>query len=136
MARFKLEGGAIVDTDRAAQSWDEASDWDGHNWISKATGGQWNHQKLFRSSKGRYYIVHSSNWEGVQDTAEEITPREAAVWLLHNEHDLPEDLASFEAEVLMPHSGRMRIRRERRAVADKRHVVRRWRQAVILSTLF
>ena len=100
MARFKLEDGAIVDTDRAAQSWDEATYFDGRNYISKATGDQWLHETLYKSSKGRYYIVHSSQWQGSRDHAEEIPPRDAAVWLLQNEHDLPEDLAEFEGDVI------------------------------------
>jgi len=100
MARFKLADDSLVDTDRAAQSWDEASEWDGRNHISKATGDQWTHETLYKSAKGRYYIVHGSQWQGTRDHAVEITPREAAMWLLHNEHDLPEDLASFEDEVI------------------------------------
>lgn len=72
MARFKLEDGAIVDTDGAAQSWDE----------------------------GRYYIVHSSQWQGSRDHAEEIPARDAAAWLLQNDHELPEDLAEYEGDVI------------------------------------
>lgn len=100
MARFKLDDGVIVDTERAAHSWDEATFWDGRNHISKATGDQFLHETLYKSRKGRYYIVHSSQWQGSQDSAEEIPPREAAAWLLQNAHELPEDLAEYEEEVL------------------------------------
>lgn len=100
MARFQLEGGAIVDTDLAAHSWDEATYFDGRNHISKATGDQWTHETLYKSSKGRYYIVHSSQWQGSRDHAEEITPKAAAAWLLSNEHELPEDLAEFEGAII------------------------------------
>jgi hypothetical protein len=100
MSRFKLEEGAIVDTDRAAKQWDEASFWDGRNHISKATGDQFTHETLYKSSKGRYYIVHSSQWQGSRDSAEEISQIDAVTWLLQNEHDLPEDLASFEGDVI------------------------------------
>lgn len=100
MSRFQLEGGAIVDTDRAAQTWEEATEWDGRNHISKATGDQFTHETLYKSSKGRYYIVHSSQWQGSRDHAEEITPKAAAAWSLRNEHELPEDLADFEGEII------------------------------------
>ncbi len=100
MARFQLEDGVIVDTDRAAKSWEEATFHDGRNLISKATGDQFTHETLYKSKKGRYYIVHSSQWQGSRDSAEEVAPREAATWLLKNEHELPENLASFEEEVL------------------------------------
>lgn len=100
MARFTLEDGAIVDTTRAARKWDEDTFHDGRNLISKATGDQFLHETLYKSSKGRYYVVHSSQWQGSRDSANEVTPRDAAVWLLRNEYDLPEDLASFEEGVL------------------------------------
>jgi hypothetical protein len=38
--------------------------------------------------------------QGSRDHAEEATPRDAAAWLLQNEHELPEDLASFEEEII------------------------------------
>ena len=91
---------AIVDTDRAAQSWDESSFWDGRNHISKATGDQFTHETLYKSAEGRYYIVHSSQWQGSRDHAEEIPPRDAAAWLLQNDHELPEDLAEYEGDVI------------------------------------
>lgn len=100
MARFKLEDGAIVDTARAAKKWGEATYFDGRNYISKATGDQWLHETLYKSAKGRYYIVHSSQWQGSRDHAEEITAKDAAAWLLQNEHELPEDLAEFEGEII------------------------------------
>lgn len=100
MARFQLESGAIVDTDRAAKQWEEATFWDGRNHISKATGSQWDHQTLYKSSKGRYYLVRSSQWQGSRDQAEELSPMHAARWLLNNDHELPEDLADLEAEIL------------------------------------
>ena len=100
MARFKLEDGAIVDTDRAAQSWDESSFWDGRNHISKATGDQFTHETLYKSAKGQ--ILHSPllTVAGSRDHAEEIPARDAAAWLLQNDHELPEDLAEYEGDVI------------------------------------
>ena len=100
MSRFNLGDGAIVDTERAAQSWDESTFHDGCNLISKATGDQFLHETLYKSSKGRYYIVHSSQWQGSRDHAEEISKIGAVTWLLQNEHELPEDLVELEGDVL------------------------------------
>jgi len=95
-----LEGGVIFDTERAAATWEEASDWNGSNHISRATGSQWNHETLHKSAKGRYYVVRSSNIQGSQDEMEILSPREAAAWLLLNDHDLPDDLRELEGEVV------------------------------------
>jgi len=99
MAKFQVEG-AIFDTERAAATWEEASDWNGSNHISRATGSQWNHETLHKSAKGRYYVVRSSDRQGSQDEMEILSPREAAAWLLLNDHDLPDDLRELEGEVV------------------------------------
>lgn len=51
--KYRMDDGTVVDTDRASDSWAEASYWDGNNHISKATGSQWTHQQLYRSRKWR-----------------------------------------------------------------------------------
>lgn len=99
MARFRMDDDTIVDTDKALQSWGEETDWNGSNHISRATGSQWNHQTLYKSKKGRYYIVHSSQIQGNMDHAEWITPQEAARWLLLMDEELPEDLEQYAEEV-------------------------------------
>ena len=92
--------GILVDTEKATASWNERFDFDGRNQISKATGSQWEHEKLFRSLKGRYYIEHFSQWQGVLPYARPVDKREAARWLLKNGYDLPEDLAGLEEEII------------------------------------
>lgn len=99
MATHRMEDGTVVRTENATKSWDEATDWDGHNQISRATGSQWEHQKLYRSKKGRYYVVHWSNWQGTRDHAEWVSPQEAARWLLTNDEALPEDLRQYQDQV-------------------------------------
>lgn len=99
MSKYRMEDDTVVDTDKAAQSWNEESDWDGNNHISRATGSQWEHQTLYRSSKGRYYVEHDSDWQGSRSHAEFVSREEAARWLLHNEHTLPEDLSDLEEEI-------------------------------------
>jgi hypothetical protein len=98
--KFRLEDGIILNTDKAEASWQEAREWDGRNHISVNTGSQWNHQTLYLSAKGRYYLVHESQWQGSQPTANLITDEEAASWLLRNEHKLPEKLQQHEENIV------------------------------------
>ncbi len=99
MARYRTEDGTVVDTDNARAHWTEARFHNGNNFISKATGSQWNHQTLYKSRKGRYYIERTSDWQGSQPHVEWVSNEEATRWLLHNEKELPADLAALEAEV-------------------------------------
>lgn len=99
MARYRTEDGTVVDTDNATASWQEATDWDGNNHISRATGSQWAHETLYRSRKGRYYVEHTSNCQGSRPHVEWVSPEEATRWLLHNDEELPENLAKLETEV-------------------------------------
>lgn len=93
MTKYRMDDGTVVDTARAAWSWNEATRWDGNNHISVATGSQWNHQKLHRSRKGRYYLEHWSQWQGSTPRAEWISQHAAAAWLIANDHEIPHDLA-------------------------------------------
>lgn len=97
--KYRMEDGTVVDTDRASASWREALEWDGRNQISKATGRQWDHQRLYRSRNGRYYIESWSEWQGSRDHAEWVSPEEAARWLLINGRELPHDLLKVVEEV-------------------------------------
>lgn len=100
MSKYRMDDGTVVDTEKAQQSWDEETDWDGNNHISRATGSQWHHQTLYKSRKGRYYVEHTSQWQGSRPHVEWVSREEAARWLIHNEHDLPEDLKELESEVV------------------------------------
>jgi hypothetical protein len=86
--RFQMSDGRVVDTDNASDAWADDSIWDGSNHISVATGSQWIRETLYRSRRGRYYLVSTSN----TSTAEWIDDKEAARWLLANDHEIPEDL--------------------------------------------
>jgi hypothetical protein len=100
MARYEMSDGMIVDTANASQTWLEETDWDGNNHISRATGSQWDHQRLYRSRRGRYYIVSFSQWQGSMPSAEWISNEEAARWLLKMGHDLPDDLKEVADDLL------------------------------------
>lgn len=97
---FRMDDGTVVDTANATEKWKEDTFWDGKNYISKATGSQWNHQTLHKSRKGRYYVLCTSQWQGSRDHVEWVSREEAARWLLTNGHELPEDLAGLENEIM------------------------------------
>jgi len=89
----------VVKSENASQSWEEATRFDGSNRISIPTGSQWNHQNLYRSKKGRYWLESWSQWQGSTPHAEWMSDKAAAAWLLQNGHELPEDLAELAQEV-------------------------------------
>jgi hypothetical protein len=59
--RYKMDNGSVVDTDLAKKFWAEDTTWDGHNHIGVMTHSQWDHQTLYQSRKGRFYVEHTSN---------------------------------------------------------------------------
>ena len=91
--RLKTEG-ILIDTSLATASYEEATRFDGSNHISVNTGSQWTHQTLYCSRKGRWYLIHSSQWQGSRPEAEFISDDKAAAWLELNNHELPEGLES------------------------------------------
>ena len=100
MATYRMNDGVVVDTALAQQHWDEDTRWDGRNQISVATGSQWEHEQLYRSRKGRYYIKSWSQRQGSLPSADWASPEEAVVWLLVNAHEIPAELAAAAAEVV------------------------------------
>lgn len=103
MSRYRMDNGAIVDTTKASKSWDEATYWDGHNHISKATGSQWDHQTLYRSRRGSYYLEHTSAYQGTRPHVEWVSPQEATRWLLTNDYDvdaMPADLIEHAEDLV------------------------------------
>ena len=99
MTTYRMDDGTVVKTENATQSWDEKRYHNGNNWISVATRSQWNHETLYRSRRGRYWIEHTSQMQGREDYAEWIGNHSAAQWLLANGHELPDDLKPLETEV-------------------------------------
>lgn len=78
-----------------AEYWKEGGEWDGSNWISLATGTQWNHEWLYKTAGNKFILNTFSNWQGVRDTYTEISKEDAAVWLSINGHD-PNELCEKE----------------------------------------
>ena len=93
MSKYRMEDGRVLNTDKASAEWEEAINWNGQNFVSRPTGSQWEHETLYRSSKGRYWLEHRSDRPGSRPHAELVTNQRAAAWLLANDHELPQDLA-------------------------------------------
>lgn len=96
-ARYEMSDGTIVDIGNASAQWQEATRFDGSNHISLATGSQWDHQTLYRSRRGRYYVERSSQWQGSTPGAEWVSNEEAVRWLLLNEYSPTDE--SWPAEL-------------------------------------
>jgi hypothetical protein len=71
----------------SADSWDEGTRWDGSNHVSLATGGQWEHERLFRTAGGRWVLNHWSQWQGTRETYRFIDVDQARDWLIRSEYD-------------------------------------------------
>lgn len=99
MSRYKLSDGMVVDTDKAAEHWDEETRFDGSNQISRATGSQWDHETLYCTRRGRYYLERSSQRQGSTPGAEWLSNEEAVRWLTKTEHELPDDLRESSESV-------------------------------------
>lgn len=99
MSRYCVDG-KILDTGKAVDHWKEERDFDGKNHVSRATGSQWEHEELFLSSKGTFWLLESNDWQGLRSKARVLTPLEASRWLLIMGYGLPNVLASFEDELV------------------------------------
>lgn len=97
--KYKMDDGRIVDIEKAQKSWKESTYWDGHNNISVNTNSQWEHQELYLSQKGNYYLEIWSQWQGSQPYAIWVSEKEAAEWLVLNNESLPEGLKKYLNEI-------------------------------------
>ena len=97
--RFRMNDGTVVNTEKASMSWTGNQFFDGSNLCCKHTGTQYTAEDLYRSSKGRYYIVTSSIWQDAVDSARFISKEHAAAWILVNGDQLPEDLKDAALKV-------------------------------------
>lgn len=78
-----------------AERWDEHQWFDGRNLISSATGSQWEHETLYRTSSGRWVLHSTSARQGVPDRWVELAPSRAAAWLVRNKKEPPEELLKY-----------------------------------------
>jgi hypothetical protein len=98
MKRQRIDNGTWFDLS-ASMRWDEDTRWNGNNHISIATGSQWEHERLYRTRKGKFVLYAWSQWQGSGESWTLIDDGQAHAWLLRNghDHDVPaETLAASE----------------------------------------
>ena len=100
MKRIALtDGSGKWFNEETSEKFDEATEWNGSNHISKATGSQWNHECLYRTKSGKWILNSWSQWQGSTESYTEIDNEDAAVWLSTNEHD-PHESCEQEFQAL------------------------------------
>ena len=77
--------GTWFDLDRATR-YEEDSRWNGSNWISRATGSQWDHECLWKTASGRWILNTFSARSGTLEHYFEIDQDAAEKWLIENDH--------------------------------------------------
>ena len=98
--RYKLNNGKVFDTDKAKKTWEEDREWDGRNHISVNTGSQWDHEQLYLSKSGNWFLESWSDYQGSLPSIENISARDAAVWLSLNNEELPIELEKVKIEIM------------------------------------
>jgi hypothetical protein len=76
----------------------------GSNWISKATGSQWNHERLYQTKSGRWILNTYSQVQGTPEAVYEIEAIEAAQWFGKQgfqDEQVPKGLKSHMLEMEM-----------------------------------
>jgi hypothetical protein len=63
-----------------AEKYNEKDYWDGRNYISRATGSQWDHEMIFITKSGKFILNTYSQWQGKVETFEIISKDHAAIW--------------------------------------------------------
>lgn len=91
MTQYTIEGN-IVDTERAAECWPDVMEKHTVGFVSRFTGSTYHRTTLYKSRRGRYYMVHTSKLAHEPGWAEWIGPERAAVFFLRNNFEMPEDL--------------------------------------------
>ena len=71
-----------------AECFEEDSNWDGSNSVSKATGSKTEHEVLYKTAGGNWVLNCWSQWQGTTETWEIVSESVAVEWMLTNGHGL------------------------------------------------
>lgn len=85
--------------DAKATSYGEDAFFDGVNTVSRATGTQYDHERLYRTSGGRWVLTSWSQRQGAQDRAWYVNEGVARDWLLRNDYSNPDIAAAIGQDV-------------------------------------
>ncbi|MFA5386709.1 MAG: hypothetical protein WC297_03530 [Candidatus Paceibacterota bacterium] len=83
---FLTDNSQMWFNEESATLYKEATYHDGRNWISKATGQQWEHEALFVTKGGKFILNRYSNYQGTTETYEAMQKEDAILWLARNEY--------------------------------------------------
>lgn len=106
MKRIALtsENGAWFDAEKA-ELYKEDKWWNGNNWISSATGSQFEHEAIYITKSGKFILNSWSDFQGSQESYELITKEDAARWFAKQgfgDDEIPDvfakEVASLEIE--------------------------------------
>ena len=105
MSRIRItDSGRWFDNEKA-KSYNENTFHNGSNFISKATGSQWEHETIYITKNGVFILNHWSQFQGSVETYKIISKADAAEWFVKNEYsddEIPdifnEEVASLEIE--------------------------------------
>lgn len=98
VTQYIIEGN-IVDTNNAVASWADVLDKTETGLVSKYTGSGYHRATLYKSRRGRYYMTHSSTLAREPVWAEWVSPECAAVFLIRNDIELPDDLKKHYGKI-------------------------------------
>ncbi len=82
-----------------AELYKEETDWNGSNWISRATGSQWSHEAVYVTKSGKFILNSWSDYQGSKETYELIGKEDAAVWFAKQSFEDDRIPEVFRAEV-------------------------------------
>lgn len=91
-----VKNGQWFDAEKA-ELFKEDKKHDGNNWISEATGSQWNHEAIYLTKGGVFILNAYSDYQGSQETYEVISKEKAAAWFVKNNYS-DEEIPSVFAE--------------------------------------
>jgi len=90
----RMEDNTVIHTEYATAIYQPARDSDGRNLIDRNTRSQWIDQTLYRSRKGRYYILTVPRIQGQMPHGEWLSPEQAAAWIALNDCEMPAELVA------------------------------------------
>jgi hypothetical protein len=99
MKRVYLEDSSKWFDAEAAQMFKEDTWHNGSNFISKATGSQWEHQSLYLTASQKFIIHAWSDFQGKPEIYKEVSNEYAAEWFVKNEYQ-NEDIPEFLHELI------------------------------------
>lgn len=85
MTKQLIGNGKWFDPDKATL-FEESRWFDGSNYISYATGTQWNHEELYRTAKNTWILHEWYDWQNGYEHWKVISLTDAEEWMANHGH--------------------------------------------------